>query len=139
MPKPYSEDDERNAQSKKPMVICAYKFINLRFDTNMTDDEMRQLAEDAILIRKEFADWENFQTELEQRKRRSLGFRAAVLALDLQQAAVAMGTTPQKIKVVMDAYAAAEETRLAELQELWDAGTLPDRDVLGDPSKELLK
>lgn len=137
MPRPYDSTDEYSAGSKRPNAVGSVKLFQLKFDMEMTDEQMRELAEEAIRVRNLFLDWDVFYRELDQRKKRNSGFRAAVLALDLQQAAVAMGTTPDKIKMVMESYAATEEARLIELQELWDAGTLPDRDVLGDPSQEL--
>lgn len=137
MPRPFDSSDEYSAGSNRPRAMGGVKLFQLKFDMGMTDEQMRELAEEAIRVRNLFLDWDMFHRELDLRRKRNLGFRAAVLALDLQQAAAAMGTTPAKIKMVMESYAAAEEARLIELQELWDAGTLPDRDVLGDPSQEL--
>lgn len=138
MVRPFDENDEFMAGSKRPRDIGEFKLFAMNLKMSQTDDEMRAIAEEGILLKKEFAAWDVFWRELEMRQKRNLGFRAAVLALDLNQAAAAMGTTPIRVKMVMESYAAAEEARLLELQALWDAGTLPDRDVLGDPSEQLL-
>lgn len=131
--------DEYQAQSKSPLAIGQRKLNTLEFTMAMTDEEMQAVCAKAKEIRDTYVKWEEFYRELDLRKKRNMGFKAAVLALDLQVAAAAMGTTPQRIAGVMGAYAAAEEARIKELEELWNKGILPDRDVLGDPSKDVIE
>lgn len=132
-----SREDEYAAKSKSPRDIGQHKITQLQFRIDMTDEEMEAVCQQAKDIRDLYDKWERFYKDIDLRKRRNLGFKAAVLALDLQQAAVAMGTTPEAIYGVMSTYAAAEDARIAELQELWNQGILPDREVLNDPSEDL--
>lgn len=131
-------DDESQAQSRSPRVIGQMKLNRLAFQIDMTDEEMQTVCAEARAIRDTYHKWEEFYKDIDLRKKRNMGFRAAILALDLEQAAVAMETTPEKIANVMMAYSAAEEARIRELEGMWKSGTLPDRDVLGDPSEDII-
>lgn len=132
-------EDEYAAQSRSPRVIGQHKLARLQFHIDMTDEEMQEICAEARTIRDEYLLWEEFYRDIDLRKKRNLGFKAAVLALDLQQAAAAMGTTPEQVAQVMTSYAAAEDARIAELTEMWKTGVLPDRDVLGDPSEDIIE
>lgn len=133
-----TREDEYLAGSKSPRVIGQMKLNRLNFNIDMTDEEMQSVCADAKAIRDTYMAWETFHRELELRKKRNMGFKAAVAALDIPTAAAAMGTTPDKVVGVMTQYAAAEDARIAELTVLWESGQLPDRDVLGDPSEGVI-
>lgn len=134
-----SPDDEYVAQSKSPKAVGQMKLSSLGFHMNMSDDELAAVCAKAKQIRDLYTKWEEFYRDIDLRKKRSMGFKAAVMALDLNVAAQAMGTTPEKIAGVMSMYAASEDTRIKELEELWKAGVLPDRAVLGDPSRDIVE
>lgn len=131
-------EDEYRAQSKSPRVIGQTRLAELQFHIDMTDEQMQEVCARARAIRDTYQKWEEFYKDIDLRKKRNMGFKAAVVALDLEQAAVAMGTTPEKIAGVMMAYSAAEDARIKELEVLWKTGVLPDRDVLGDPSEGII-
>lgn len=126
-------EDEYAAQSKSPLVIGQTKLNTLAFNMNMTDEQIDAVAEQAKQVRNTYLDWEDFYNDLRQRKLRLAGFQAVVQGLDLVQTAAALETTPELLSSVMQARAAAEFARIAELDQMWSAGTLPDVPVLSDP------
>lgn len=134
-----TSDDEYQAQSKSPRVIGQMKLSRLEFHIDMTDEEMQAVCAEAKIIRDTYRKWEEFYTDLRQRKARFLGFQAVLLALDPVQTAAALQTTPQLLQAVMGQYAASEQARLIELEaEYWNAGILPEGSVLDDPSEEVI-
>lgn len=123
-------------QAPSDVGLMQLRFLS--FSMDMSDDDMRALAEKAIAIKKTYIDWQAFYDDLALRKKRLLGFQAIVLAMDVTAAAQAMNTTPQLVAGVMQGYAAQEAARVAELDALYAAGQLPDKPVLTDPSKDVV-
>lgn len=121
-----------------PRDVGLLKMRQLSFSMDMTDEQMRAKAEEAIAIRNTYSAWQEFHDQLDLRKKRLLGFQAVVLALDVTAAAAAMQTTPELVTAVMNGHALEEQARVAELEALWVAGTLPDRPVLTDPSQDVI-
>jgi hypothetical protein len=135
-----TQNDEYMAGSKDPLAIGSMKIRNKLNHMGMlsTTEEIRQVAEDVIELKETYEKWANFYNDLRARKARLVGFRSVLLALDMTAFAAAVGTSEARLTGVMQAQIASEETRMNELQELWDRGELPDRPVLTDPSKEVI-
>lgn len=123
---------------QQPSDVGLMQLRFLSFNMQMTDDEMRALAEQAISLRNTYTQWQEFHDDLDARKKRLLGFQAVVLALDVNAAATAMNTTPELVTGTMNGYAQQEQARITELQAMWDAGQLPTTPVLSDPSKAVV-
>lgn len=123
---------------QEPSDVGTMQLRMLAFNLTMTDEEIDTVAAQAKTIRNTYTAWQSFADDLAARKKRLLGFMAVVAAMDVQAAATAMKTTPELVAGVMNANATAEQARIVELQALWDAGQLPDRPVLTDPSRQVI-
>jgi hypothetical protein len=122
-----------------PKSVGLLKMRMLSFNMSMTDQEMRDLAEVAIEIKNTYTAWQEFYEQLDLRKKRAMGFDAVVLALDIAQFAAAIGADPAVVTAVLGQLGTAEKGRIAELVALWNAGQLPDRPVLTDPSVDVIE
>lgn len=129
-----TSDDVYQTKSDDPKAIGQYKLNQLAFSMDMTDAEIDAIATQAKDLRNTYSDWAEFKTQLDLRKKRLLGFQAVVLALDVTAAAAAMQTSPALVTGVMGQYAATEQARITELQNMWNTGVLPDLPILADPS-----
>lgn len=121
-----------------PVDVGTTQMRMLSFDMSMTDDQIDAIAAKAKEIRDTYNAWQVFYDDLAARKKRLLGFRAVVEAMDINAAATAMQTSPQLVAAVMKANADTEEARIVELEALWNSGQLPDRPVLLDQSKQVI-
>jgi hypothetical protein len=125
-----TSQDQYDAKSEHPFDIGQMKLANLNFNMNMTDAELRALAEQAIVLRDRYKAWEEFYTDFTFRKARLFGFDAVMSNLDVVQVAAELGTTVAKLAASMGGRASAERARIAVLQQYWDTGQLPVGDVL---------
>lgn len=124
--------DVAMAGSSRPRDIVDAKLRSMVFVAEMTDDDMRALAEQAIEAKNTYLAWDEFWEDMQARKARMLGFEAVLTNLDVVQVATELGTTPQKLAMAMGARAQMEKARLLELQRYWENGVLPDKDVLSE-------
>lgn len=131
-----TSDDVYKANSDDPKQIGQMKLnaLLLTINMGMTDAEIDAIVAQAKQLRDTYNNWADFKTQLDLRKKRLLGFQAVVLAMDVNAAATAMNTTPDLVTAAMNGNATAEQTRIDQLQQMWDTGQLPQLPILDDPS-----
>lgn len=129
-----AETIEGTYGSTDPTVVGQAKLDEIALRLDMSEDEIQAAADQAKEVVRTYGALAGHQRELNIRKARLVGFKSAALALDVNQFAAVVRTTPELIAGALNGLIAVEEARVAELQNLLATGTAPDKPILNDPS-----